>query len=227
LKAAILGTEDYHATMREIVDTSLRRRINYVPQRMSVDSNCILPPVHADYLPQVDLIMQKLADDNELVNCNPRSAYLMLAWLLMGSDNEYRTCLYVDMLIPKQVAIILIRIALGNTPLSVELKAVARAVDEAKWASQDTYWFAWNGVWAVARAATSAADRDRITFRVKGIAEFAAAAIAVMESVAKNDGIADGVVKTTISSKARQWAHISDEEALQIARQLTLDILSL
>jgi hypothetical protein len=154
LKAAVLGTADYHTTMRQIVDDSLRRLVNYVPSHMNVDNSYnSLPPVHADYLPQVDLIMQKLAGDNELLDCNPRSPYLMLAWLLIGSDNEYRICQYIDdMCIAKQAAIIHIRIALGGTPV---LRDIQDAFKVARQRSEDASSVSWSAIWAATRSALS------------------------------------------------------------------------
>lgn len=94
MKAAILDTEDYHATMREIVDSSLRRRMYYVPQRMESDKPLL--SVYPSYLDEVDVIMNDLSNDDWLTNCNPRSPYLLLVWLLIGSDNKYRICQYFD-----------------------------------------------------------------------------------------------------------------------------------
>src|SRR5688572_31978742 len=94
LKAAVLGTANYHATMREIVDGSLRRRVNFVPQRMASDKPLL--SVYPNYLDEVDVIMNDLSNDDWLTNCNPRSPYLLLVWLLIGSDNNYRVCQYFD-----------------------------------------------------------------------------------------------------------------------------------
>src|SRR5688572_12972204 len=113
LKAAVLGTADYHTTMRQVADDGLRRRVNYVPQRMALENPVL--PVHPGYLESVDPIMQVLIGDDQISHCNQSSPYLVLAWLLLGSDNEYRICQYVDdVRILKQVAITHIRIALGN-----------------------------------------------------------------------------------------------------------------
>jgi hypothetical protein len=219
LKAAILGTSDYHATMREIVDTSLRHRINYVPQRMSVDSNCILPPVHPNYLYEIDLKIQEFGDE-WITNCNPRSPYLLMAWLLIGSDNKYRACQYVDeMNITKHVAIIHIRIALGDMPLSGDLSnAVRISGDMGLKTEKNVIWTAWRAIWAAARAA-----EDYTHIGAVGSVARETDAAARISGLAENQDVA----WDTICNKSREWAHITDEEALQIAHQLTLDILSL
>lgn len=117
--------------MRQIATTGLQRMAGYIAPVMTV-TDSVIASVHENYLERVDPIMQALADDESLVNCNPRAPYLMLAWLLVGSDNPYRSCKYVDnTTIHKQVAIIHIRIALGDTPVEGEINAAR----DAAWAA--------------------------------------------------------------------------------------------
>jgi hypothetical protein len=214
--------------------------VDYVPLRMNPNSQrSLLPPVHADYLERVDLIMQDLGEDEGLANCNPRSPYLLLAWLLVGWDNEYRTCQYLDeMRITKQVVSIHIRIALGDTPLHDGIWDIVGVVRDirANRTARDVTWIAWSATWSVARAAlttwagnwsiSSAALTRQTSWVAGGTAGAAKAAAKAAEDAAMTFGVVDDAARVAISTKARQWAHISDEEALQIARQLTLDIFS-
>lgn len=128
MKAAIIGTTEYHKAMRQITANTLQRVAGFIAPTMPV-REIQIESVHESYLERVDAVMQALADDSDLVNCNPRSPYLMLAWLLVGSDNPYRSCQYVDdTRIHRQVAIIHIRIALGDTPVEGEINAAGAAI---------------------------------------------------------------------------------------------------
>jgi hypothetical protein len=67
----------------------------------------------------------------------------------------------------------------------------------------------------------------RVIARAHWTASAAKAVARATEYVATVNGVADGITLTMLGTKVMQWAHIGDEEALQIARQLTQDILSL
>jgi hypothetical protein len=262
LKAAILGTENYHATMREIMDSCLHLRVHYLPPRMNPDSS--LPPVESYYSAPADRLMQNLVrdwfgnekiyldwrspittvweiglklnrtlatlhspSDNLFDNCNPRSPYLVLAWLLISSDNKYRICQYSDNIpLLKQVAIMHIRIALGdNPPVSEMTDTLMVAFDRANVPQRNTltlYWLVWTATVCAAMIATKIHElsHNAVANDARAVAEYAINANASV-------GLSRVAARIAISTKARQWAHISDEEALQIARQLTFDILSL
>lgn len=218
LKAAILGTEDYHVTMREITDSSLHRIVNYVPQRMKPDNPVL--SVHPDYLERVNEMMTGFSSYTRITNSNPRSPYLVLAWLLVGSDNEHRICQYVDEVRTlKQVAIILIRIALGDTPLFQEINTVA----ETARTTEPESWLARNANFTVWFALVIVAETRGATL----VAALVKSATEVAKDAANKDKLVAQATRSAISTKAHQWAHIRDEEALQIIRQLTLDVLSL
>ena len=173
-------------------------------------------------------MMQELMGDRLLTDCNPRSPYLVLVWMLIGSDNEYRICQYVDARhLLKQVAIIHIRIVLGDVPAYSVKKAseAARNVSHTR-VTKDATWTAWCATAWVADTALWAAT-IHATDLIRGAAHSTLFAVKDAEEAARMSGVAANSAKTAISAKARQWAHISDEEALQIARQLMLDILCL
>jgi hypothetical protein len=232
LKAAILGTDNYHATMRQTADSSLRRALSYTPPRLNVDSlHNSFPLVHAACSQETDKMMQQLGSDSRFTNCNKCSPYLILAWLLIGSDNEYRTCQYLDDLrLPKQIAIIHVRLALGNVNVKGEKEVVTQVARASRialdnWRPKDRHItrVALLATWAAARTAQAIVA----TIRSVNIPGAAGGAAKAAEDAASMSGVVEGVARTAISTKAREWAHISDEEALRIARQLTLDILSL
>ena len=220
IKNAVIGTEAYHETMRQIATDGLQRMAGYKVQ--SLDSLCCyIPPVDSDYLDRVDTIMQTLADDVSLTDCNPRSPFLMLAWLLIGSDNPYASCQYVyDAKLHTRIAIILIRIALGDTPVQSYIQAIKIATVKAAGKAAVT-WGArasWMASWA-ARAAA----RVWIVETAAGIVETIADAVseATVDAEAKDSAL------ITIASRAKQWSHITDTHVMQIVQQLLFDILNI
>jgi hypothetical protein len=210
---AVLGTDDYHATMRVIARNALQQQAGYVAPTMDTVTDGIMP-VEAEYLERVDPIMQTLADDETLTGCNPRVPYLMFAWILVGSDNPYRK--YVeDTSIIERIAITHLRIALGNAPCD----SVIDALRDEIWAvGQVAAWAVGqpslrdavratlrDAAWAVGHAAVRASLRDAVRVAIKA---------------SLRDALRDAV-----RSKALSLAHITDAQALNIARQLILDIL--
>ena len=192
-QASIEGTTEYHPIMRQIVTNSLQRMAGYIAPTMSIPEIQITP-VHENYLEQVDAMMQALANDDSLVNCNPRAPYLLLAWLLVGSDNPYRNCQYVnDTRIHKQVAIIHIRIASGDAPLESEINPAADAGDWAVATAGNVRDAARTdgGAWFASEAASSAAW--------EAMAAAGAASADVARAVARNT--ARNAAKNAIKSK--------------------------
>lgn len=121
MKAAILGTDDYHATMQQIAQNALLRR--YILQTSEVALE--LPAVDKRFAKHTDTFVQSILRDKSFINCNPRSPYLFLAWLLIGSDNQYRTHPLVDNIkIQLMVAILQLRIALGDNRADDMLNSV-------------------------------------------------------------------------------------------------------
>jgi hypothetical protein len=205
---AVLGTDDYHATMRALVRNALQQQAGYVPQVVSGDDGLL--PVEAEYLERVDPIMQTLADDETLTGCNPRSPYLMFAWILVGSDNPYRK--YVeDTSIIERIAITHLRIALGNAPCDSVIDAL-----------RDEFWAVGQvAAWAVGQP--SLRDAVRATLRD---AAWAVGHAAVRASL--RDAVRASLRDATwdvARSKALSLAHITDAQALCVARGITLDIL--
>jgi hypothetical protein len=231
LKAAILGTEDYHATMRELANSGLRRKLNYAPLQMNPDSPHL--PVTPVYVEPPDLIMQILANDGTIADCNRRSIHLVVAWLLVASDNEYRICQYIDNVwIIKLVAILHIRIALGDMPSDSAIDYAVSVTGDNRAATktaEDVTSGAWSATWGTAQVAW--AVKAGLIYKGRRSAAGAigysieSAAFAHATATASTD--AGDVAINATYTKAREWAYINDEEALQIARQLTLDILSL
>jgi hypothetical protein len=194
---AVLGTEDYHATMRVIARNALQQQAGYVAPTMDTVTDGIMP-VEAEYLERVDPIMQTLADDETLTGCNPRVPYLMFAWILVGSDNPYRK--YVeDTSIIGRIAIIHLRIALGDAPPDSAIDALR---DE---------------IWAVFQASLRAAVRDAVRAAVRDAA-WAVGQAAIRDAVG-------AATRDAARSKALSLAHITDAQALCVARGITLDIL--
>jgi hypothetical protein len=255
-KAAIIeGTTEYHQLMRQIVTNSLQSMAGYIAPTMAA-SEIQTTTVHENYLERVDPMMQALADDESLMNCNPRAPYLMLAWLLVGSDNRYRSCQYVeDMRHHKQVAIIHIRIASGYTPSEDEIKTILDATWDASLKADEVA--ATENIKNLARSAVgnpvritqdasrkaameSVREASRTTIRNKPypssteagkLAWLAASAAAGAVAWATDWDAAKALVaasaRARIKNKSLLLAQIDDNEALSIARQLTIDILKL
>jgi hypothetical protein len=125
VKAAILGTQhpDIHETEREILldagTEGFRRIAGYMPSKMPPDTP-ILPAMDEYFSCFSALVMKEICTLN-IPNSNPRVSYLMVIWLLLGSDNPYCLKQYVpDDTRLREVARFFMGIALGdvlpNTP---------------------------------------------------------------------------------------------------------------
>jgi hypothetical protein len=158
LKSAILGTQhtgdDARDILRQAGIRGFQRLAGYIAPVMPVLDDYEIAPVHENYLALVDPMIQELADNKNLVNCNPRAPYLLLAWLVVGSDNPYRSCQYAsDTRIHNQVAIYHIRIALGDI-IKGQVSSVSSIVNftAAAWADKTASWVDRTNARAAAKA---------------------------------------------------------------------------
>jgi hypothetical protein len=132
VKAAIIGTQDYHEVMRCAAEAVLFRRAGYTAQ-VTQDTTIELNPVlrlferYSVHLMRyfvdnvtpygIDTIRfdRGILDKNSPYSFNSRMPYLVIAWILIGADNPYRCNQYVkDETIMWRVAQLFVAIALGH-----------------------------------------------------------------------------------------------------------------
>jgi hypothetical protein len=228
VKAALLGTTDYHATMRELARDALLRK--YILQM--TENALELPPVDKRFTQHTDTFIQSILRNNSFINCNPRSLYLFLAWLLSGSDNQYRTYPFADNIkLQLMVAILQLRIALGDNTVDDMLNSVMIQTENEP--MQTPY-----KIVEVAYSALLESDIEFAAyFAVKSTVSYAADVQKNSNSGYpygfSNDSSSEiktlnrfrGLIWNYVTLRLKEWAYISDDEALQIARQLLFDIL--
>src|SRR5688572_28428522 len=119
MKAALLGTDHYQhdanpqTILREAGINYLQRMAGYIPNTMPVNP-ITLPPANAFEQSTTDSIMSSLCGQT-VTNCNQRVPLLMLAWLLVGSDNEFRVSAYAAQAsFVRDLTFMLLRCAIGE-----------------------------------------------------------------------------------------------------------------
>jgi hypothetical protein len=174
-------------------------------------------PVAENVAACADAIVQRIANDETLVDCNPRSPYLFLTWLLIGDDNFNRVNLNVEIdQLEVDVAILLLRLALGDTVCNSEIRTFIKRIRRFSFDDMK--------------------PADVSAYRGVGFAACSACRYALDGDIAKASHDALRAVHVTVyeldtflffREKLLQWEHISDEEAFIIARQLLFDIVDL
>jgi hypothetical protein len=208
MKEVLVGTINYHEIMQEVLKRTMQYRAGYIPQKMD-EPEC-LPPVAENIAACADTIVQAITDNRTLSHCNPRFPYLFMAWVLVGSDNPDET--YMNLKVAESnhhTAAILIRLALGDAVPETEIAAVfpnihymLRDITKVlcKWAdratSTCTHSFDGNSIQAIYTA-----------LRIVREAVYSAETLQIFRQ------------------RLTEWAYLSDDETLQIARQLLFDIL--
>jgi len=216
MKAALLGTQHYRVTQteREILlaagAAGFRRMAGYTPPQMPVKIPT-LSPVANSFAAYADAMMTELCGE-AVPGCIPRVPYLVLAWLLIGSDNEYRVFQYtIEPLIFSQVARQLLWIALGYE-LSLTDKATLGDIITID-----------SNVPYDMSVASMAILRSVAMYLVGVYNDFPMAFRYVLYIVEKMMGV---LVKESLQLQAMLWRDIDDDMAWAIARSLMLDILS-
>lgn len=208
MKAAILGTTDYHTTMQQIAQNALQRMGGYIPQKAEIPTS--LPPISEDFSGCAVETIQKILDWKLGTDINPRSLYLFLVWVLVGSDNPYHLCKH-DEKIPfdKRVATLLIRLALGD-----ELRR-----DEVRTIEVSGY----TTFLRIEKVKVISLDESFTTTLAEHIIKVINAAYDRLASKHWNGDLF--TIWSCFTQQMQEWAYISDEEAGLIARQLLFDIL--
>lgn len=226
MKEAIIGTDDYHDTMKQVAQNGMQRMAGYKPQ--IADMSIELPPVGEKFAVCADHMVQHITLDHTLINCNPRCPYLFLAWLLIGSDNIFRNSQYIeDDLLHRQVAILHIRIVLGDVLLTSEIletmnaaSTCARAIAADVRTDSSTTLANAEAARAASRAARAiVSDTPRLS-----ASTVTAAGVTCAYNVDDFAGTLT-YVRRKLSQRMQEWAYISDAKALQIVQQLLFDIL--
>lgn len=216
MKAAIIGTQNHNADPQIVLHdagvTALQHMAGYIAPKMPVDS-VKMPPVTIHDPVTADAIMTSLCGQ-KAHDCNRRAPYLMLAWLLVGSDNAFRVIDYAahDSLL-RPVTFILLRYALGS---DLPLMQLQPTIDKswlikeqregdiwAIWADETIAWM----LWAI-RCKHSSVEK------AVEAAVWSATRLAIIHA------------NILIQKQAKEWCHIDDEEAWLVIQFLLLDTLS-
>jgi hypothetical protein len=216
MKAAILGTDDYHATMQ----TAARNALHPQPKIAAIKP-FLLPAVAENYAVCSDVIVRRIADIQRKTNCNPRVPYLFLAWFLLGSDNPYRIGPYIsDDLKYKQVAILFLRVALGDSPSDPIINTLRKVSLAGADYSPTHISHAVAHAAQILYSAAKGFDAD-VARHVMQVIFVDYAHLAIREAMERT------AAWETFKHAMQKWMYISDEEALIIARQLLFDIVDL
>jgi hypothetical protein len=218
MKAAILGTAQVGKLGEETTIlhnaglTTLQQMAGYVAQTMPVKP-LILPPVTAHDQQTADAIMSGLCR-RAVHNCNLRVPYLMLAWLLVGSDNEFRVAGYAakDSYL-RLVTLRLLRFAVGEHFTAAQLQPIVDRAWLIKENREEDIWLNWADetiawiIWAIHSTGEEA---------VKAVeaAIWSATHFAMIHA------------PVLIEKQAKDWCYIEDDDAWLIIQWLLLDVLN-
>lgn len=227
LKAAVVGTEDYHSIMRQIAVNTIQHKAGYTPQTAARATP--IPSVEKNFAACADALVQAITRNQAHNHCNRRSPYLWLVWLLVGSDNPYRTAQYVDDdTLLRQITMILIRIALGDVLTSSIILELIADVDAARFTRAtlvraiEVDFVTRDVIYALARAVDANADRCAACV-VETLDDAVVMAVGDVAFNRRESRVA--AIRKTLVQKMEDWAHIKDGQALQTARQLFWDAL--
>ena len=183
---------------------SLYRQAGFIPQKIRAELS--MPQVSDTYTVCVDAILSEICDE-QVIDANPRTPYLALAWHLVGSDNEKR--LNKSGEIPYLIRLITLMslyIASGASP---QVHKIQRIADYA------------NGIFDKQRTQTTRA--------VAWIAE----TLLTIASINNKYDVEEAqwaysmtvAEHLTVIEKAEEWSYIDDVTSGQILQTLLVDSL--
>jgi hypothetical protein len=217
MKAAILGTQsmpeqDERALLRSVGIAALQQMAGYVPAQIPPQTLRLFP-VEAPYRDCALRLMVQLCDQ-PIEDCNPRVPYLFLAWLLVGSDNDYRATQYVmnDQIV-RRIAAAFISMACGEAPTLEKLEQIRKATVGIS--SSATIKAA---RLAVDIAAGQKVEADRITATVA-----VTAANRIFHSQTHLSRHPHVIIEG-LQQRAAAWCTISDNEIIDILYSMVWDI---
>jgi hypothetical protein len=214
--------------------TKLQYKAAYVPGKLDEPVSTLMPV--GDLFAEVAKFKMTRLCDEPIEVCNPRAPYLVLAWLLVGSDNPYRVNQYVanDDRIMCSVAYRLLMIACGiiRTPMELSATVVGWA---ARNAAGRTGSSEGRAAWEATRDAAWAVGTDaRIHGAIWGVARAAGNRIYQLNRKTKtrwqamqDRDVLHDIVRTAIRRHARAWCHIDDDKAGCIIQSLAADCLAI
>jgi hypothetical protein len=217
MKAAIRGTDhcrdnfNPRTVLHEAAVQGLQYMAGYVPAQMPIQS-IDLPPVIAHDQRTSDDFMTSLCG-YAVQQCNQRVPYMLLAWLLVGSDNPYRVKDYAayDSLL-RPVTQIALRCALGE---QFTVKTLQPIIDQSWLIKEDREGDVWS-IWA----------DETISWVIWAIRSNGEQAVKAVEAaVWSATRIATIQASALIHKYAQTWCNIEDEEIWQIVQQLLLEVL--
>jgi hypothetical protein len=239
MKAAVLGTIDYHTTMQQAAKNALQRQAGYIPQVCNSAIEIELPCVHETFTKHADGITQSLAYMENARDCNPRSLYLYLAWLLIGSDNPFRLNRYLENdAFHQRIAFQYFGIALGlvlptgiyQRSLGFDLRHgrfIAERIAELAYELVHTHfrhYFGYNNLPGYLKLRTTDIRNDVVTYTAYFARQYPED---YMEEFSMSSGSAYRLhITYFLSKQLRRWMYLSDMELLPIFRQLMLDLYS-
>ena len=219
MKAAILGTTPSEAQqlLQDVGIRALRRMAGYQPQTMPFEIPK-LPSISKPNQSTADKVMAILCGSGAGVrNCNPRVPYLMLAWLLVGADNEYRVSDYAapySFLQP--VLALLLRCAMGErfTAEVFDTYIFTSFASNIGHSREDWAYYADETIsWIVEAMKELNGTGHRATESVRAVL-WSATRFSVLHA------------SLVIQQQARAWCYLDDEEAWLVIQSLLLDALT-
>jgi hypothetical protein len=215
---AAVGTQQHHIIgsethlLREAGIVGLQHKAGYVPATMPPETPAYLP-VADNYATCADAMMTRFCNQ-EVVGANPRAPYLVVIWLLLGSDNPFCFRRYTsDSPVILSMSILFLRIACGDEPTKAERDNAFHEVRVGENQTKIPY-----GRIRTAALRTAGLLNARRT-QIPWVAWLASA---IVQEIALVGG---GKVEPTIWKQARQWRYISDEEAGRVALNLLFDMV--
>jgi hypothetical protein len=220
MKAALLGTDHYQheanpqTILRDTGIKYLRHMAGYIPKTMPVTPITLPHPIIFEQF-TTNCIMTSLCGQT-VTNCNPRAPLLMMAWLLVGSDNEFRVSAYATQVsFVRDVTFMLLRYALGERLiLSTYYHAIMGNLRGSKPVDEGDIW----NIWADETLAWVFEALDSKSHHAVKAVE------ALVWSVTRF-ALLDATA--LIQKQARDWCHLNDEDALLIIQWLFLDALNI
>jgi len=218
MKAALLGTDHYqHDTnpqtiLREAGINYLQRMAGYIPNTMPVNP-ITLPPANGFSQYTTDTIMSNLSGQT-VTNCNQRVPLLLLAWLLVGSDNEFRVSSYAAQAnIVRDVAFMLLRCAMGeHLILSTYYHVISGHLLRIEQESASNTWHIWADE-TIAWIFEALGNKNHAVKAVESVV-WSATRFAIIHA------------NMLIQKQVQEWCHIDDEDAMLIIQWLLLDALN-
>jgi hypothetical protein len=244
VKAAIIGTQDYHGVMRCAAEVALFRGAGYTAQ-VTQDTTIELNPVGTFFERLAEKLFQGLTTKHKtpykkgiitIIDygggspakapyiASPRMPYLLIAWILVGADNPYRCNQYFDDdAILWHIARLFVVLALGYNKCGALTQADLNEIENHILNLQSdnhAALLAYDTAIYAARILYHCLNREGLIAAESIIPKAASAAY-----YAFGQGHGDAA-ESAIKKQIQKWQHIPDEAVVSFAHEVVMHSLA-